>query len=200
MTAERYNIVTIGDVCDGVPSLCQGKELDIIEQYALDRLSLVGHILELGVAYGGTSHVLAHANEARGYSEKLYMVDLLVDGDGYLEMRRVCTIIGDTVKKFENVYFIVGDIGFLEQLDTSNKFRLAFIDAEHTYTALKGDLAAVIPMMVNGGIIILHDLSTNYPGLLEVWNEIELGYSTDVEIIDRPDGTTLGILKVKDRV
>lgn len=199
MGVERHRIVIVGSVCDGVPSLLQPEEMDVIENIVLDKSLPLGHVLELGVAYGGTSHIIAHANIDRGHNESLYMVDLMVDGDAYLAMRRLCAIVGDTVKKISNVYFILGDITSLSNMDCCSKFRVAFIDAEHTYDALKFDLAHVIPMMIDSGIMILHDLYSEYPGLLQVWKEIEDGLFPEVEIVEKVEGTSLGILKVKDR-
>lgn len=52
-----------------------------------------------------------------------------------------------------------------------------WIDGDHTYNMTKSDLARYGPLVVEGGLIAMHDI--NLPGIAAVWDEVQkAGYLT----------------------
>lgn len=51
------------------------------------------------------------------------------------------------------------------------KADLIFIDADHSYEAVKKDVETYLPMLASGGVISGHDYSTNFPDVVRAINE-----------------------------
>jgi cephalosporin hydroxylase len=185
MSKETKTILTVGSGV-GIPSLTTQQELDYVYRLSKDTSLPDGDVLELGVAYGGTSHIIAHGNEERGRGENFYMVDLLTDLDEHETIIHLCYVAFRVCKIFENSYFSIGDIECITKLCNSPRFRFVFIDANHTYEALKHDVERVLPLVVKGGLISLHDIHGEIPGMIDVWNEIGSGvlFSGDVTQVE----------------
>lgn len=49
--------------------------------------------------------------------------------------------------------------------------RMLFVDAEHTYEALKADLAQFAPLVTSGGLVAFDDYSTSFPGVVAAVDE-----------------------------
>jgi len=53
------------------------------------------------------------------------------------------------------------------------RFDAIFIDGDHSYDGLKGDLNNALPLLNDNGYIIFHDInSSECPGVVKIWNEI----------------------------
>ena len=112
-------------------------------------VSLPNVIVELG-SYTGKSTCCLAVGSAEGQRARVYAIDLWTTGT-YDENRRfyqydpaglICPITGLTTKIAEVFDQPVG---------------LLFIDADHTYEAVKADFEAWAPKVVPGGVIALHD-------------------------------------------
>lgn len=72
-----------------------------------------------------------------------------------------------------------------ESVDASSMFEnnsldAVFIDAEHSYDAVKQDIAAWYPKVKNGGILAGHDYVNYYPGVIRAVDEMfPSGVSTE---------------------
>lgn len=61
----------------------------------------------------------------------------------------------------------------------NNFFDLVFIDAEHKYESLKNDIKSWLPKLKINGILMGHDYSSLYPGVVNAVNELLQGFYTD---------------------
>lgn len=52
------------------------------------------------------------------------------------------------------------------------RFDMIFIDANHTYEAVKFDVTTFMPMVSPGGILCGHDYNINYPGCMKAVREL----------------------------
>ena len=70
-----------------------------------------------------------------------------------------------------------GDESYYDNFPT--EFNIAYIDGDHSYEALKRDLAIVAPRMKSGGWILLHDVEAItppnvFPGVKQAYDEIQV--------------------------
>lgn len=56
-------------------------------------------------------------------------------------------------------------------LSAANGVRLLVVDAEHTYDAVRGELAAYADALAPGGLLVLDDYSRSFPGVAQAVNE-----------------------------
>lgn len=49
---------------------------------------------------------------------------------------------------------------------------MVFIDADHTYEAVKSDIEAFMPLLAEGGLLCGHDYETVWPGVIQAVNEL----------------------------
>lgn len=54
----------------------------------------------------------------------------------------------------------------------NQQFDMIFIDADHSYDAVKADILAWFPLLIGGGIICGHDYSYVWPGVVQAVNEL----------------------------
>lgn len=57
---------------------------------------------------------------------------------------------------------------------------LLFIDGSHEYKDVLNDFEKFFPYVVSGGIVAFHDVSTEWPGVLDVWNTIAVPQLTEL--------------------
>ena len=127
------------------------------------------HIVELGVFEGATSLVLRKAMAADG---KLWCIDPFPRGRFGISYQY--SIAFREVKKSTN-----GTVEFIQKLSHEavqgwqEPIDLLFIDADHSYQAVRKDWDDWSPYVKVGGIIALHDSrSLKYPGPLQLVREI----------------------------
>ena len=58
--------------------------------------------------------------------------------------------------------------------NNNEKFDIIFIDGDHSYEGVKLDYENCLPILNDGGYIVLHDINSGgCPGVVRLWNEIK---------------------------
>lgn len=140
-------------------------EHEVLERYVQGQR----HIVELGVFEGASSLMLRKAVAVDG---KLWCVDPFPRGRFGISYQYL--IANREVNKSTN-----GTVGFVQKLSHEavkgwqEPIDLLFIDADHSYQAVRRDWDDWSPYVKAGGIIALHDSRTlKYPGVLKLVQEI----------------------------
>lgn len=130
---------------------------------------LVGDIAEIGVYKGNSATILVHLARALGTTAYLFDtyegfagrdlvgVDSDVRRDAFSDnsLEFVKKVVGD-----ESVQFVKGHFpGSLSQISTSLRFCLVHIDCD-LYAPFKDALEYFYPLLVDGGMLIMHDYSS----------------------------------------
>jgi predicted O-methyltransferase YrrM len=127
--------------------------------------------VEIGSYLGASSLCIAAGLREHGPGATLYCVDTwqnetMPEGarDTYAEFLsntdRVSAAIRCIRKRSENV----------ELSDLPSEINLAFIDGDHGYEAVKGDVARLIPRLANGATVAFHDVKY-FPGVSRLVGE-----------------------------
>lgn len=87
-----------------------------------------------------------------------------------------CDPYDQFLKNMKDVLHLVKPVRMLS-LDAAKTYAdesldFVYIDADHTYEALKEDIAAWLPKVKQGGVLGGHDYSYVFPGVIEAVNEI----------------------------
>ncbi len=116
--------------------------------FALARGCQPRRALEIGTAGGGSSLILATAMEENGGAGQVWTIDPApeIAFDQNLYRGRVHQVTGASPGAVEEVAATAGDA-----------FDFALIDGIHIYRQAKADLDAVIPHLVAGAFVLLHD-------------------------------------------
>jgi len=140
-------------------------EHEVLERYVQGQR----HIVELGVFEGASSLMLRKAMAVDG---KLWCVDPFPRGRFGISYQYL--IANREVNKSTN-----GTVEFIQKLSHEavkgwqEPIDLLFIDADHSYQAVRRDWDDWSPYVKAGGIIALHDSRTlKYPGVLKLVKEI----------------------------
>ena len=140
-------------------------EHEVLERYVQGQR----HIVELGVFEGASSLMLRKAMAVDG---KLWCVAPFPRGRFGISYQYL--IANREVNKSTN-----GTVGFVQKLSHEavkgwqEPIDLLFIDADHSYQAVRRDWDDWSPYVKAGGIIALHDSRTlKYPGVLKLVKEI----------------------------
>lgn len=138
----------------------------ILLLYEIAFESKPNNILEIGVG-------------SRGQSTKVFLSALKENENGTL------TSIDDGARKslYKNINERFGDywkmiVGDSHSIDTYNKvkdikFDLMFIDGDHTYEGVKKDFEMYVPLLKDGGLILMHDTINDNEGVKDFWKEIK---------------------------
>jgi len=179
--------------------------LHSVEGYTLMLLAAqgpgIGEIVELGSWMGRSTCWLAYGSKSRG-REKVHAVDPFDGGPmlGHL----------DEVKDEGTTYFSFVDHLTKHQLfdhvvpivATSTQaikqwekpVRLLFIDAVHTYPAVKQDFELWARFLVVSGVVVFDDVTNQYPGVVQFYEELIAGSQEYQELLG------VGKMKVVQRV
>ena len=131
--------------------------------------------VEVGV-YCGRSLFTSCASMTRS---RVYAVDLWSVGDDevhperqWVESVRSATI--EAIVKLTSNTVVSAGIGSLAMSKsvsaTVGKVDSVFIDADHNYESIYGDIEAWMPLVKPGGLICGHDYSTQFPGVMDAVN------------------------------
>ena len=60
---------------------------------------------------------------------------------------------------------------FAESIQSGTKFRMIFIDADHSYEGVSRDIFSLVNLLIDDGIFCFHDYSKGFPGVLKAVNE-----------------------------
>jgi hypothetical protein len=118
-------------------------------------------IVELGCAYGESTEIFA------GYFKRVYAIDPWAPDPEAMER------FDGVVSRHSNIIKLRGyDIEFLDQFDL-NSLDTVYVDAEHTYPALRKNIYDWLPKIKVDGVIAGHDYNpVDWPGVVEAVNEI----------------------------
>jgi predicted O-methyltransferase YrrM len=129
-------------------------------------------IVEIGRLHGGTAFLFACA---RG-DIPIWSIDLKPRGDdelrGYLAKQGVGA----------NVTLLVGD-SQRDAFPEIGEFDVLFVDGDHSYEGVRGDLANLYPRLAPGGHVLFHDCNAGRPVQRAVLDFVD---ETDVEVIRSP--------------
>jgi len=131
-------------------------------------------VCEIGVWKGKSSYVLASA--LKGTKGVLYCIDPFSgDGDDASKddyqaiMRDMNKSLLENFKETMTLYNLSEYIRIIPKLSEQarlnfpeSKIDLLFIDGNHTYEAVKRDYDLYSPLLVSGGVIVLHDVGANH--------------------------------------
>lgn len=102
--------------------------------------------------------------------------------------------------RFKNLTFLAGDSGEASVIDRAKKlgdYDLIFIDADHSYEAVKRDFANYSRLLCTGGVLALHDIhSADHPGPGKFWGELRASSAARWdfrEFYDKGNHTDYGI-------
>lgn len=150
-------------------SLTLPGELDFIAKYAAGRKNLV----ELGVAYGGTSQRLRAEMAEDGL---LTLVDAFVPAPIYWNTEKLPQPTYEAANEAINVVRN-GEVRWLrERSDRASEGHLGgvdflLIDADHTFEAVMADWNAWKDKVVHGGVVLFHDVGM-FNGVTKAWELI----------------------------
>lgn len=149
-----------------------------------DRNTMINHYLknndigcELGVFIGNFSNILLNKNP-----NKLYLVDLFngiqesgdKDGNNIIkvDLEQAKTNLINFYKNDARVNIVQSStVDFLNS-KPDNYFNYVYIDADHSYEAVKNDLKLSYKKIKNGGFILGHDYITpRFDGVVRAVNE-----------------------------
>jgi hypothetical protein len=145
--------------------------------------------VELGVFEGDFSHILKNSNKFN----KLYLVDIfegnMSSGDKNGENEKIIDLNPAYTRllnlyKHDPVVQIIKNTShnFLNSLD-SDSLSFVYIDADHSYTAVKQDLELSRIKVKNGGIIAGHDYNAErFYGVFLAVNEFIEKYNLNMQL------------------
>jgi len=130
-------------------------------------------VVELGTASGGAFWGFCEAS-----SDDTVLISIDQSHGGIADKiksrsKKGIIISGDTHDKSvrDKVSRIIKEIDFL------------FIDADHSYESVKADYELWSPLVRNGGIIAIHDVTCgSCPGVMKLWGELKKIYKESYEI------------------
>ena len=143
-----------------------------------DQAHLAGNVLQCGLFCGGSALMMAHAmrddesweapliaidSYTKDYAPLRYLFD-----NAYVEYR-------ENVREFrlqEHISAVISDtVSYLNHF-WKLPLRVAFIDSSHHYEPTKKELTLILPHMVDGGWLIMHDyFSDATPGVQRAAHE-----------------------------
>ena len=120
--------------------------------------------VEIGTYYGGTLQYWLKNAPAGG-------MGIALDPEPHHELENPPDVVFEMLKMYSY------DKGAIAKVREYAPIDFLFIDADHSYKAVKYDFETYGPMVAKGGIIALHDICTQSSGVPQLWREIrEAGY------------------------
>jgi hypothetical protein len=142
-----------------------------------------GCVVELGAWIGGTTVCLAAASRLRG-GGLVYAVDTFEGSDGGCQPR-LSEYGGSTWDAFQGNLQRAGVESHVRALRATTAeagrawnsqerggIGLLFIDADHSYEAVREDTEVWLTHVVSGGIVAWHDYSEPHPGVIRAVDEM----------------------------
>ena len=141
-----------------------------------------GKVLEIGSGSGGSLAVMALATQA-----KLWAVDpftLYNETTAFGTVKNVHegneAEFWETARHYgyaNRVRHIKHNSDVAAEHCPDATFDIVFVDGNHTYEVVKNDLLLYWPKVKRGGIMIVHDYTTRFPGVIRAMKESGLEYS-----------------------
>ena len=174
--ARRLNAAWWGSIClwgdlgTAAPIIMHESERRLLWDVCADPALPEGVFLEIGTGFGGSLVIAVKASERRVRGEECWTVDSFPDG----EDDQIRPLLCEAVAKSMKARLIVGDRGSLQALCQRPMFRVAFIDGGHSSEDVWADVRAVLPLMLPGGTMLLHDCwGEHSAGPITVWQAAE---------------------------
>ena len=157
-----------------------------------------GNVLEVGFHLGGTvSLLLPYASGRQWWACDVYPLD------GGVGPSRLLSGASQALYHLSGVHLVLCDVRHLSQIARQG-FALALIDGSHEKQAVMSDVGSILGLMVEGGVVVLHD-SVNQPscpGSMAAWQSLcaedRIVDSTGrLWVTESPDAGTLGVLRLQ---
>lgn len=162
-----------------VPESCECSRLVCkYIQRLFNRVQTEISYIEVGVKYGRTfSYVLEYCKNHH-IPIKAYAIDLFEDFEIKFENTHKGDVANSKMFKeklddmgYDNVTVLKGDsVECIKRLDKM-EFALGFIDANHTYEAVKSDYNE-LRQKIGSGFIVLDDINRQWVGVHQFYNEL----------------------------
>jgi Methyltransferase domain len=165
------------------PGLWGPPGLDLMSYYQVmaDRLPVDAQCVELGVCYGRSLLFLAAELYGRKkHLARVWGVDTWGDppatqaGGGPSVSFRECLqalLIHAQYGELDMVHLVRADSGQAARLMDAASLDLVFIDADHTYEAVRRDIHAWVTRIKPGGTLAGHDYGEHCPGVIQAVDE-----------------------------
>jgi len=153
-----------------------------------NRTELAKHFAELGFRKG------AEVGVFQGYYSmvlldnipnlNLLCVDSWTSATGWGQRRNVAAypVAKKNLSRYYHATILKGDSTNVAKLITDDTLDFVYIDADHSYEAVKADINAWVPKVKNGGIIAGHDYFTHRTlGVIEAVDEFAKELNLDVK-------------------
>lgn len=174
------------------------QEFLAFANFSLARIGKPKNIIEVGTDNGGTLFLFSQIS---GGNSNIISVDINHYSKNKLDLFR-----SFGVTSHARIYNIcvntksIDEMALKELLPTKDPVDLLFIDADHTYEAVRHDFQIFSPLVRTGGIIGFHDITPGEGnGVPKFWGELKNNYSS-VEFREKDYGWGgIGVI-VKDGV
>ncbi len=113
-----------------------------------------GDYANLGHFNGGSAILLARCLKENELSGKIYSVDIKIKGNAVPSLEKYDVV--------NTVQLCSGDTDQWAEKLSDKTFNFVFIDADHSYAAVKRDLENWTPMIKVGGFVALHDTNQHF--------------------------------------
>jgi len=192
MWQGRFHLGNVG--------LIEPVEIELLHNLIIDPSLPYGHTLEIGTSTGGTVYGMGQANAMsnRNKNEIVMTVDpyptaLPHHNDGW-DVAARCVSSLAAIRRVPNTFFLHGTSATVRELVNRPFFRIIFIDGEHTPEAVLIDIQNTGPLLVKGGVMVLHDIANPAGELARpAWEHIINNNGIDIKggrLI--PDPVTVG--------
>jgi hypothetical protein len=153
-----------------IPMRCGPADLQGLVDLCRDIIRRSDKVVEIGCYAGESSRIIAR------YAEKLYCVDPWKDGVTetgasthsqfqYREMAKVQALFDANLAGHDNVVKLRGFNHDLASVFANGVINVVYIDALHTYEAVRGDIHRWWPKIADGGYIGGHNHGARWPGV-----------------------------------
>ena len=154
-----------------------------VEGYALMLFAArgpgTGEIVEIGSWMGRSTCWLAYGSKSHS-REKVHAVDpfdggpMLSETDPVKNEGTTYFSFVDNLTKHELFDHVIPIVATSTQAIKQWKkpVRLLFIDAEHTYSAVKQDFELWTRFLIVNGVVVFDDVTNQYPGVLQFYEEL----------------------------
>jgi len=115
-------------------------------------------IVEIGSYVGASTRYLVHGS--RQAKSQVICIDTWMNETMPSGMRNTCSeFVVNLEPHMDRIKLLRGDSAQFSSEDIPASIGLAFIDADHSYEAVKRDLALVGSKIIDGGYIAFHDIA-----------------------------------------
>jgi hypothetical protein len=157
------------------PTVVWPEELAELARLAGDTALPHGNILEIGICWWGTGVAMWQSAQEAGRGDELVVgLDPLCDkASGFAGGAQGLAVLA-TVDAHPGMKYFDGTTDDLRKLNWGRSFRLIDVDGDHSHEWARKDLEYACSVVVDGGIIAMHD-ATESEGVPPIWQALERG-------------------------